>query len=204
MGARTPGFFKRSIVLEEKDFQKRIQRISGLVRELDSIADPVARTAGKELVQGLMELHGTGLERMLEIAYEEGESGQAILDKYGHDSLVGSLLVLYGIHPLDFETRVDRALERVRPQLCKHGCELELGGMQDGNVHLRVQIGEHTCGSTAKTVQSILEDAIYEAAPDMASLTIEGLEGKPASGFVGLDQLLSSPPPDRILASSSE
>jgi Fe-S cluster biogenesis protein NfuA len=194
-------------VLDEKDFQKRIQRISGLVRELDSIADPAVRTASNELVQALMDLHGTGLERMLEIAYEEGEPGQAILDKFGHDSLISSLLVLYGIHPLDFESRVERTVERVRPQLRKHGCELELVGMQDGAVHLRVQIGEHTCGSTAKTVQSILEDAVYEAAPDMASLVIEGLEGKPASGFVGLDTLLSSPPPGRanqILATSSE
>jgi len=67
-----------------------------------------------------------------------------------------------------------------------------------------VNISTILADQSAKTVQSILEDAIYEAAPDMASLTIEGLEGKPASGFVGLDQLLSSPPPDRILASSSE
>jgi Fe-S cluster biogenesis protein NfuA len=194
-------------VLDEKDFQKRIQRISGLIRELDSIADPAARTASKELVQVLMELHGTGLERMLEIAYDQGESGQTILDKFGQDPLVGNLLVLYGIHPLDFETRVERAVERVRPQLRKHGCEFELVSTQDGAVHLRVQIGEHTCGSTGKTVQSILEDAVYEAAPDMASLVIEGLEGKPASGFVGLDALLSSPPPqrpDQILATSTE
>lgn len=185
-------------MVDEKDFQKRVQRIGSLVRELDEIADPAARAAGKQLVQVLMDLHGTGLERMLEIVFDAGDSGRAILDKLGNDSLVGSLLVLYGIHPLDFETRVERAVERARPLLRKHSCELELVGLQDPLVHLRVQIGEGTCGSTAKTVQAILEDAIYEAAPDLASLTIDGLEGKPASGFVGIDMLLKSPPPEQV------
>jgi Fe-S cluster biogenesis protein NfuA len=190
-----PEFFERSIVLGQKDFQRRIQRIGGLVHGLDSIADPAARAAAKELVQVLMDLHGAGLERTMEIVFEAGESGQQILDKLGRDSLVGSLLVLYGLHPLDFETRISRVLERIRPQLHKHGCEFELLGMQDGLVQLRVQIGEHTRGSTAKTVQSMLEDAIYEVAPDVTSVVIEGLEGKTANGFVGIEKLLGSPPP---------
>ena len=33
---------------------------------------------------------------------------------------------------------------------------------------------------------------MYDAAPDMASLVIEGLEEKPASGFVALDKLLGA------------
>jgi hypothetical protein len=59
-------------------------------------------------------------------------------------------------------------------------------------IRLRVETGSHTCGSTAKTVQGTLESAIYDAAPDLASLVIEGLEDKPASGFVALDKLSGS------------
>ena len=33
---------------------------------------------------------------------------------------------------------------------------------------------------------------MYDAAPDMASLIIEGLEERPASGFVALDKLSGS------------
>jgi hypothetical protein len=36
-----------------------------------------------------------------------------------------------------------------------------------------------------------VEEAIYEAAPEVGSLVIEGLEGKFASGFVSLDTLVS-------------
>jgi hypothetical protein len=80
----------------------------------------------------------------------------------------------------------------VKPQLRKQGCEVETLELREGVVRLRVQTGEHTCGSTAKTVQTTLEDAVYEAAPDLVSLSIEGLEGKPASGFVALDTLMGN------------
>ncbi len=77
----------------------------------------------------------------------------------------------------------------MRPQLRKQGCEVELLGVNDGVIRLRVETGSHTCGSTAKTVQATLEGAMYDAAPDMNSLLIEGLEEKPASGFVALGKL---------------
>jgi hypothetical protein len=67
---------------------------------------------------------------------------------------------------------------------------------------LRVQTGEHTCGSTAKTVQATLEGAIYDAAPDIISLTIEGLDKQAASGFVALDRLIGGGAGSRVLTES--
>jgi Fe-S cluster biogenesis protein NfuA len=87
---------------------------------------------------------------------------------------------------------VANAVERARPQLRKQGCELELLGVNDGAIRLRVETGSHTCGSTAKTVQATLEGAMYDAAPDLTSLTIEGFEEKPSSGFVGLEKLVAT------------
>jgi len=178
-------------VAEDKDFRDRVQRIGGLVQEIETIADPAVRATTKELVQSLMDLHGAALERAMEIVAGAGEPGMELIDKLGRDSMVSSVLVLYGLHPEDLESRVLQAMERVKPQLRKQGCEVELLGLSDGVVRLRVQKGEHTCGSTAKTVQATLEGAIYDAAPDLTSLTIEGLDGQPASGFVALDKLMA-------------
>lgn len=178
---------------EDKEFRERVQRIGGLVQEIETIADPAVRAGTRQLVQSLMELHGAALERTLELVAEAGEPGMNIIDRMGRDPLVSSVLVLYALHPEDLDSRVLKALERVKPQLRKQGCEVELLDLHDGVVRLRVQIGEHTCGSTAKTVQATLEDAVYDAAPDLVSLSIEGIEGKPASGFVALDKLTGSP-----------
>lgn len=186
---------------EGKDFREDMQRIGGLVQEIDSIADPAVRAASKNLVQSLMDLHGAALEKALEIVAEAGEPGMDIIDRLGRDSLVSSVLILYGLHPEDLESRVVKAVNRVRPQLRKQGCAVELLRVNDGAIRLRVEPGSHTCGSTAKTVQAILERALYDGAPDMTSLAIEGFEEKPISGFVALDTLMGGPSGAQILVS---
>jgi Fe-S cluster biogenesis protein NfuA len=180
-------------VAEDRDFRGDIQRIGGLVQEIESIADPAVRAATKDLVQSLMDLHGAALDKALEIVAEAGEPGMSIIDRLGRDSLVSSLLILYGLHPEDLETRVVRAVDRVRSQLRKQGCEVELLGVNAGAIRLRVETGSHTCGSTLKTVQAALEGAMYDAAPDFVSLVIEGLDETQASGFVALDTLMAGP-----------
>jgi hypothetical protein len=62
-----------------------MQRIGGLVQEIESIADPAVRAATKNLVQSLMDLHGAALERTLEIVAEAGEPGMNIIDRLGRD-----------------------------------------------------------------------------------------------------------------------
>jgi Fe-S cluster biogenesis protein NfuA len=182
-------------VAADRDFREDMQRIGGLVQEIESIADPAVRATTKDLMQSLMDLHGAALESALDIVAEAGEPGMNIIDRLGRDPLVSSVLILYGLHPEDLESRVVKALDRIRSSLRKQGAEVGLLGVEDGVIRLHVETGSHTCGSTAKTVQATLEGAMYDAAPDMASLTIEGLEEKPSSGFVALDKLISSPAP---------
>ncbi len=49
---------------EDKDFQQRVRRIGALVGEIESIADPAVRSSTTQLVQLVMEFHGTGLDRI--------------------------------------------------------------------------------------------------------------------------------------------
>jgi Fe-S cluster biogenesis protein NfuA len=176
----------------DKDFQKRVQKIGSLVQDLESIADPASRSAAKELVQSLMDLHGTGLERILEVVFESGESGPRIIDELGQDPLVSSLLILYGLHPDELQTRVERKLQQIESKLHKMGAEAKLVSINGGDVRVRVRIEGHACGSTSRTVQSTVEEAIYEAAPDLTSLVIEGLEEPADSGFIAVEKLIGA------------
>src|SRR6202041_2057620 len=102
-GVHSPSFFSsvlirvwlRSIVSESRDFREDIQRIGGLVQEIESIADPAGRAATKNLVQSLMDLHGAALEKALDIVADAGQPGMTIIDRLGRDSLVSSVLILY-------------------------------------------------------------------------------------------------------------
>ena len=180
---------------DDKDFRDRVQRIGDLVQEIEAIADPATRATAKGLIQSLMDLHGAAIERTMEVIAEAGEPGIELIDRLGRDPMVSSLLVLYGLHPEDLDSRVQKAIEKVKPQLRKQGAEVEILELHEGVVRLRVQTGEHTCGSTAKTVRAALEGAIYDAAPDLSLLTLEGLDGQIASGFVALDKIAGLAPP---------
>lgn len=175
---------------DDKDFQMKIQRIGQLVGDLENILDPEARASAKTLVQLVLDLHAAGFERVMEIVAKSGEAGLHAVDELGRDPLVSSLLVLYGLHPLDLESRVVQAVDKVRPHVRKGGGELDLIAIESGAVRLRLQVSGHGCGSTAKTLKAIVEDALYEAAPDVNGLSIEGLEEQSgSSGFVPLGKL---------------
>jgi len=69
---------------------------------------------------------------------------------------------------------------------------VELLSLERGAIRLRIQANSHGCGSTAQALKEMVEDAIYQAAPDLTSLIIEGAEEK--AGFVPLEMLQSAPP----------
>jgi Fe-S cluster biogenesis protein NfuA len=84
-------------------------------------------------------------------------------------------LVLHGLHPLDLETRVRRALESVKPRLGLHGGDVDLVDVTpDGVVKLRLEGNCHGCPSSQITLKSSIEEAIYGAAPDVSALEVEG------------------------------
>jgi Fe-S cluster biogenesis protein NfuA len=164
-------------------------RIEELVRQLESSADPGSLAMARELVQALMELYRAGLERLTEIVARRGEPGMEILEELGRDELVGNLLAANGVHPLDLETRVARALDQLRGRLRGQG-SVELIGIDAGAIQLRLRASGSGCGSSADSFRSVVEEAMYDAAPDLMQLTIEVVEEQgAAAGFVPLEKL---------------
>jgi Fe-S cluster biogenesis protein NfuA len=174
------------------DLQRRLGSIEELLHNVESTADPSLRASVQELIELVMQLHGAGLERMIELVRATGGAGEALIRKLTADDLVASLLVLHGIHPLSLEDRVTQALEKTRSRLRPHGGEVELLNVQDGAVRVRLEVKSQGCGSTGHTLKEMVEDAVYQAAPDLTALTIEGAEEK--QGFVPLAMLLNGHP----------
>jgi Fe-S cluster biogenesis protein NfuA len=183
-------------VATEKEFQQKIRQLGVLVAGMERTAGADAKAGSRELIQLLMEVHGAGLERLMEVVFESGPVGEAIIGKLGEDPIVRNLLLLYSLHPDTLETRVLKALETAGARLRKLDGSVELLGMQEGVVQLRIHTAGHACGSTAKTLQTLVEEAIYDLAPDVVSLSIPGQEEAPGSvsaGFVSLEALLGHP-----------
>jgi hypothetical protein len=165
------------------EFQRRLESIEEVIRQIEAAADPSVRTAARELVQLVMELHGAGLERIMEILRSQGEAGQSLQASLGRDDLVSSLLVLYGLHSLSLEERVHQALEKANRQMRSRSATVELVSIDDGAVRLALKANGH-----GPALKEIVEAAIYQAAPDVTSLIVDGAEEKQA--FVPLEMLL--------------
>lgn len=169
---------------ETKEFQERIGRIDGLVQKLESSPDPALRRTARQLIESLMEIHGAGLERILTIVSDAGATGAVLVSSLANDPLVSSLLVLYGLHPDDFETRVRRALENARLLLRPEGAHLE--GIEIGENTVRLKI----VGAAWHRLEAVVREALLETAPDATEVVIGGGgSSEPASGFVPLASL---------------
>ena len=174
------------------EFQQRLESIEQLIRQIEATGDPSVRTAARELVQVVMELHGAGLERIMEILRSGGEPGEFMLGSLGRDDMVSSLLVLYGLHPLTMEERVHQAIEKANRQMRPRNGTVEVVAIKDGEIHLNLKANGH-----GPALKEIVEAAVYQAAPDLTSLVIEGAEEK--QGFVPLEMLLGGPPAQTAL-----
>ncbi len=140
---------------QDQAFRERVDRIGGLVEQLEAAADPAVRTTAKELVAAVMELHAAGFERALEIVSRSGEAAPGIIESFNRDALVGSLLILHGLHPEPVEVRVRRALQGVSGA--------EIVALEDGILRMTVRHG----------MEAAAREALYAAAPDLAEIVIE-------------------------------
>lgn len=173
--------------MNDGEFQAHTERIDLLVQRISERLDGDARNSALELLQAVMDLHGSVLSRVVEIL-EASESGRSSLAKLGADPLVCGLLVLYGVHPVPLEQRVARAIEDIRPRLKKQNGTVELLGISEGVVRVRVETSGHGCGNSPEALQRTVEQAILEAAPEVVEIVSESV-AVAASGFVPLNTI---------------
>jgi hypothetical protein len=152
---------------------ERLRRIEELVHQLEDSADPETRNAAFRLMEAVLELHGLGLEKMMEIVFDTGETGNAAIRRFAGDSLVSSLLVLHGLHPDDLETRALQAVNQL------HG-KAELIGVFAGTVRVRLTSGG--CG-----LKESVEASLLSAVPDASSVIVE--DAVVSNAFVPLSAL---------------
>src|SRR5579862_4814512 len=105
---------------EKREFQARTEEIEQLVRTLEETSDPAVHAAAFQLMQSIMELHGAGIGRILDLVSEDPHA-EGVRRSLLQDDLVSGLLLLHNLHPDDIRTRVLGALDSVRPYLQSHG-----------------------------------------------------------------------------------
>ncbi|MFJ6737388.1 NifU family protein [Streptomyces sp. NPDC091279] len=149
------------------------ERIDALLTA-GTAAGPAARERGEELVRLVTDFYGAGLERLLDLVHERGGLDDTVLAALAGDDLVASMLLVHGLHPYSVTTRVEHALESVRPYLGSHGGDVELVGVtEDGTVRLRLLGSCDGCPSSSATLALAVRGAVEAAAPEIDGIEVE-------------------------------
>ncbi|HZZ97249.1 MAG TPA: NifU family protein [Jatrophihabitantaceae bacterium] len=167
--------------MEGADVRELPGRIEALLDDLTAAGDPLVSECAEQLVATLAQLYGEGLKRTVDLLAASPD-GEQTVRRLAEDELVGNLLLLHGLHPDDLGTRIQQALDRVRPYLGSHAGGIDYLGVTDAGVAmLRLEGSCDGCAGSAATVHSAVERAVLEAAPEVTSVKVEGMvEAKPA------------------------
>jgi hypothetical protein len=157
--------------------QDAVQRLEALIRALDAHPDRAARETARELLALVLDLHGLGLAKLMGIV-STSEGGPTISARLVEDKQVQAMLLLHGLHPEDFETRVRKAVDRLHPHVGVHGLRLDVVEIASSTVRLRL----HRCGAGAIdapvlwSLPSEIEGVLLDVAPEIETIQIEGLD----------------------------
>ena len=153
--------------------EELVARVQALTEQADALPDPVARETADELAAALVQLYGEGLERIFAVLEPE------LCARLAEDGVVASLMLMHGLYPVPLETRVQEALDSVRPYMESHGGDVELLGVADGIARLRLQGSCSGCGASQATLELAIERALEANAPDLLGLDVEGVVAAP-------------------------
>lgn len=163
-----------------------IAKIDELVNRVQALADPTARALAVDLVQAVMNLHAAAFDQVLKIV---GSSAPETVQTLAADDIVSRVLVLHGLHPDNFDVRIARAIDKLQRYFDSRGGGIEV--LEAGPDLVRIRFTGNRPGS-GSAARNVIENVIYEAAPEVGELVLEGVEEQhEAAGFVPLESLLA-------------
>ncbi len=156
--------------MDRHDVQALSERIDVLLDEVQRRAEPEITLKVEELVRAVLSLHGAALGQLLDLLSQDQ------VQQLVEDDLVAGLLLLHDLHPDDVATRIQHALDSVRPYLGSHAGGIDYLGLDDdGVVHLRLQGSCDGCPGSTATVRLTVENAVLDAAPEAVAVDVAGM-----------------------------
>ncbi len=153
------------------EFQHLLEWIGTGVERMEEIEDEKIREEVFALLEGIDVLHRQGLGRIFDLIGSLG--GPQAVEQISQDPIVRTLLEMYDLPEANERTQVERALEDVYPYFESHGGKLDLLGVENGRVRVRLSGSCEGCPGTATTLQRVVEEALREGFPGFTELVAE-------------------------------
>ena len=153
------------------EFQHLLEWLGTGLERMEGIEDERTREEVLALLEGIDVLHRRALGRLLELVTNLGGSG--LVERISQDPVVSTLLDMYDLPEADERTQVEHALESVYPYFKSHGGKLEVLGVEEGRVRVRLSGSCEGCPGTATTLKRVVEEALREGFPGFKELVAE-------------------------------
>ena len=153
------------------EFQHLLEWLGTGLERMEGIEDERTREEVFALLEGIDVLHRHALCRLLELVGNFG--GQRLAERVSKDPVVRTLLEMYDLPEADERTQVEHALDGVYPYFESHGGKLEVLGVEEGRVRVRLSGSCEGCPGTATTLERVVEEALREGFPGFSELVAE-------------------------------
>jgi hypothetical protein len=136
--------------------------IERLLADAEQLPDPHARALARALAAALVDLVGAGLQRVVAIG------GDELARRLADDELVGSLMVLAGMHPDGVAVRAAHALDAAAAELGDAGAVV--AGVDALGEGVRVRL---SAARDATRARAMVEAIVVGRAPDCEHVVVE-------------------------------
>ncbi|GDY28429.1 NifU family protein [Gandjariella thermophila] len=164
---------------EQREVHDRVGHAEAALADLESWQDSPGGAAGLAAVRELVALYGEALDR---IVRHLTRANPELPHELAADELVGHLLLVHDLHPVDVASRVRQALDR----LPAPHTTAELLAVEDDLVRVRVTAAG--CGSSADGLREAVDVAVRAAAPEIETVDVT-VTAPATTAFVPLDAL---------------
>lgn len=156
-------------VHEEMDVRMLAEKIDEYVQALFNHPELMVREATHQMLDGIDALHREAFGRIIAALAERPE----LRERMTEDPVIQLVFELYGLWHEDDMATVDRALASVRPYIESHGGEVEVLGINDGVVRLRLAGACHGCSGSTITLKRGIETALREHYEKFKEMIVE-------------------------------
>jgi len=146
------------------DLTPLLDRLESLLASVDAYEEPL-RDQVFELLDGVDALHRLAMSRLAEAL-----GGQ--VEQLRKDPAIRWLFEAYGIG-VDDPDAARRALEPMKPYLQEHGGDVEVIGVSNGVVRVRLAGACSGCTASAITLREGVEEALRDGMPGFQGIDVE-------------------------------
>ncbi len=157
----------------QRDSATELERLAGDIDKLEAIVDTWDESyqlTAKALKSSIEELHKEALKRLIRALKDDPAAGARLREAL-NDQIVYGVLLYHGLVKQPLASRVQAALDAVRPILQGHSGDVELVAVKPPDtVEIRLVGSCHGCPASGQTLAEGIERSIRDFCPEIVHI----------------------------------